>query len=283
VRFRSEEPPLGGCNWVPKRWAYLFSTWVYAALDRFKAEDTCLLRIYYAMRHSPLRHPLAVLRQIIGLGQKELAQRVGKSTSTIQAIELGKLKLSEDLAAKIEEQTGVNSLWLLYGDPTNPIKNKSGARYRKDDYELARAKHSPLPEGTNQWPSVSAFTIAQGFAERIARVLAAADRLNPSMQNVASFRIKDCIEEMEKKFGKPPADYLEFRSRLKIILIHPDGSEWEMSRPVPPGAETLQYENFARSIREKYSKKDAADILANTPKPPKQKVKKSSRSKKKRS
>ena len=45
------------------------------------------------MRPSPLRHPLAVLRQIIGLTQKDFAKLVGKSTTTIQAIELGKLQL----------------------------------------------------------------------------------------------------------------------------------------------------------------------------------------------
>ena len=39
-----------------------------------------------------------------------------KSTATIQAIELGKLKLSEELAIKISLETGVSAKWLLAGD-----------------------------------------------------------------------------------------------------------------------------------------------------------------------
>ena len=60
------------------------------------------------MRPSPQRHTLAVLRTLIGLTQKEMAQLLDCSTPTIQAIELGKLKLSLDLAQRVQFQTGVH-------------------------------------------------------------------------------------------------------------------------------------------------------------------------------
>src|SRR5687768_12675056 len=74
------------------------------------------------MRPSQLKHPVAVLRKIIGMGQKEFAAMMDCSVATIQSIELGpeRLKLSEELAERIEVETGVWMGWLLFGDPKNP-------------------------------------------------------------------------------------------------------------------------------------------------------------------
>ena len=98
------------------------------------------------VRPSPLRHPVAVLRQIIGLGQAELAALCGNSDRTIQAVELRKLALSERLARKIAHATGVSVGWLLNGDPTAPPIADSpagifspGAAYTHEVYEAHRA------------------------------------------------------------------------------------------------------------------------------------------------
>ena len=82
----------------------------------------CLMHMGYAlhMRRSPLRHTLAVLRNTIGMGQKEMAELVGRSTRTIQAIELGQLQLSEDLAMRIAAETGIEVGWLLENDLSKP-------------------------------------------------------------------------------------------------------------------------------------------------------------------
>jgi transcriptional regulator with XRE-family HTH domain len=120
------------------------------------------MHICYAMRPSPLRHPVAVLRDRIGLGQKELAQLVKKSIATIQAIELGKLRLSGDLAMKISVETGVDARWLLRGDPAAPpppdmmiaqeyLSGRPDKDYSKEVFERVRAaredKQSPIREG----------------------------------------------------------------------------------------------------------------------------------------
>ncbi len=72
------------------------------------------------MRCYDSRHTVAVLRKIAGLSQGELAAMVGRSKRTIQAIEIGRLKLSEDLAVKIAHETGVTVQWLLEGDYNTP-------------------------------------------------------------------------------------------------------------------------------------------------------------------
>jgi transcriptional regulator with XRE-family HTH domain len=99
------------------------------------------------MRHSPLRHTLAVLRTTIGLTQKEMAELIGRSTRTIQAIELGQLSLGEDLALRIGEATGVDVNWLLDGNPdVPPVRGVTAlglgfkiGNYTKKDFEAHRA------------------------------------------------------------------------------------------------------------------------------------------------
>ena len=102
--------------------------------------------IYPEMRMSPLKHPVAVLRQIVGLSQQELAALCGCSRPTIQAVELGKLKLSENLAMRITEATGVAVGWLLSGDPKAPPKtytptilHGAPSPYSKEVFEAHRA------------------------------------------------------------------------------------------------------------------------------------------------
>lgn len=54
-----------------------------------------------SMRISPQRHTLAVLRTVIGITQKEMAGILECSVPTVQAIELGKLKMSLKLAGNL--------------------------------------------------------------------------------------------------------------------------------------------------------------------------------------
>ncbi|MDO5417988.1 MAG: helix-turn-helix transcriptional regulator [Lachnospiraceae bacterium] len=71
------------------------------------------------------------------LKQKEMAKEIGVSESYISAIINGRnTKISQTLAALIEEKYGYNKNWVLHG--TEP-KYKSVSRCRKpnDIYELA--------------------------------------------------------------------------------------------------------------------------------------------------
>ena len=99
------------------------------------------------MRVSPLRHPLAILRLAIGLTQPQLAELVQRSPRTIQAIELGKLPLSEELALRVAHATGIEAGWLLENNPATPPRkgltaahadDTTGA-YTRTDYERHRA------------------------------------------------------------------------------------------------------------------------------------------------
>ncbi len=99
------------------------------------------------MRRSPLSHPLAVLRTTIGLTQKEMGALVNRAARTIQSIELRKMPLTEELALRIAEATGVDEAWLFAGDPDTPPRKgltllqlgRGRGIYSKADYEYQRA------------------------------------------------------------------------------------------------------------------------------------------------
>lgn len=91
------------------------------------------------MRPSPQRHTLAVLRTFLGLTQKEMAEIAERSRPTIQAIELGKLKLSFDLAHQIHMKTAISHHWLLNDDVTKPLLGDDGMPYTKAAFDTRRA------------------------------------------------------------------------------------------------------------------------------------------------
>jgi DNA-binding XRE family transcriptional regulator len=73
------------------------------------------------MPPSVRRHNLARLRDELSLTQSELSKWIGRSFSTIKAIETGTLKLSPKLATLISSLTGVDRRWLLENDPNAPL------------------------------------------------------------------------------------------------------------------------------------------------------------------
>jgi transcriptional regulator with XRE-family HTH domain len=133
------------------------------------------------MRPSPQRHPVAILRTIAGLGQKQLADLVGKSTPTIQSVELGKLPLSPGLAATLEEKTGACGAWMLAGDPSAPAIDKFGQPFTRETYERHQAalgKVDQITPGDIQNALVTIFENAEQRGTGAAFKLDAARAIN---------------------------------------------------------------------------------------------------------
>jgi transcriptional regulator with XRE-family HTH domain len=152
------------------------------------------------MRPSPLRHPLAVLRQVIGLGQKELADLIKKSPATIQAIELGKLKLSEELALKISVETGVSIKWLLNGDPQAEPAIEFGPlpgpeeRFTREHFEWVRAERTQSREG-----GIILLGLPWYDAVRLDAIKHAATE--SGNWKLVNYRISKFLDELESEFG----------------------------------------------------------------------------------
>jgi DNA-binding XRE family transcriptional regulator len=92
------------------------------------------------MRLSPQRHTLAKLRAILGLSQKEMANLAGCSWPTIQAVELGKLKLSHGLGTRIAFRTGLNPNWLIENELGKEPTTPDGRLYTKGEFEQVQAQ-----------------------------------------------------------------------------------------------------------------------------------------------
>ena len=92
------------------------------------------------MKVSPQRHNLAKLRLVLGKTQKEMAEIAGCSWPTIQAIELGKLKLSDQLGTRIAFKTGVVASWLLENDLNKEPTTLDGRPYTVSEFEAVLAQ-----------------------------------------------------------------------------------------------------------------------------------------------
>jgi DNA-binding XRE family transcriptional regulator len=128
------------------------------------------------MRDSPLRHTLAVLRTTIGYTQKEMAELCGCSVPTIQAVELGKLKLSGKLAGTVVVQTGVSETWLWDDNVSSPILDSDWQPYTKEYFESFRARRLTAG-GREEDYKLAAYTLAIQVA-RIAGSLVEAHRID---------------------------------------------------------------------------------------------------------
>jgi hypothetical protein len=100
------------------------------------------------MRPSSKKIPAAVLRSIIGIKDSEMAELLQCSPATIHSIESGRLKVSDMMAMKMYDQTGVSPNWLRGGDPKRPI-TEEGKPYTRAAYDRAQnEKKLPDPRRT---------------------------------------------------------------------------------------------------------------------------------------
>ena len=122
------------------------------------------------MRPSPLLHPLAVLRSIAGVTQKQMGDFVDRAARTIQAIELRKMPLTDELALRIAEATGVDEAWLFAGDPSTPPRKgltliqagRGEGEYTRADYEFHRAFVETGYLTYEEWQATRAKAKAEG-------------------------------------------------------------------------------------------------------------------------
>ncbi len=65
-------------------------------------------------------------RALLEISAKQLSDRAGVGTSTIQKIEAGKFPLSPEIAKKLGNAMLVDPTWLMYGDPEENVRGIGG-------------------------------------------------------------------------------------------------------------------------------------------------------------
>jgi len=66
------------------------------------------------------------IRESAGLTQKEFGDRLGLSQVNIKDIEIGRKKITPEIALEIEKEFGVNFKWLLTGDESGLVATGNG-------------------------------------------------------------------------------------------------------------------------------------------------------------
>ena len=157
------------------------------------------------MKPSTLRHPVAVLRKICDLYQKEFADKIGCSRIYVQKIEQtpkhGGQKLSSKLAQRIFHETGVSLDWLLGGDPSAPPVSAKGEPYTRGTYKNAQAQKI-YRDRPKDWNFSTDFL---SMAARLRSILASAtgrDGKQRPAYFMAAYETRKFLDELAKEYGE---------------------------------------------------------------------------------
>ena len=162
------------------------------------------------MRPSKRSHTLAILRLAINakMTQKELADLLDCSVDTVQSIETGRLRISENMARKISHATAVNLNWLLDDDVTKPIINHYGTPYTKANFEERQAqlvKCERLPDADDAaWVILE---VGTNFAKVAAILLRGVER---SEFDTYLYRLRKALREVyfdDGEYSKNPGSW----------------------------------------------------------------------------
>ena len=191
------------------------------------------------MRPSPFRHALAVLRTTVGLTQKEMAALAECSAPTIQAIELGKLNLSERLGGLIAVRTGIDLKWLMTNDVNAPPVTTYGLPYTKQTFEEARAiTTQTIPPLFKRLQPVFSF---RASVYRLAAILLRAHKEKKTQ--LCAYRIAKRLDELERDFAVTPDD-----QQILPKLVTVPKSTRKGSRNVQPHQPQL-FEDFLHAVK----------------------------------
>ena len=140
---------------------------------------------------------LVTLRKQLNLRQKELANKVGCSLDTIKSLEQGRLKLSETLAMKIYEATGIDPAWVAMNDPKKPpITFWKAEPYTRAVFEAIQGGKSQ-PEG--YMVELQEDVVLRRLGELLA-ILDAAQQKSREAAHVVHYRISEFAEGLMKEF-----------------------------------------------------------------------------------
>ncbi len=153
------------------------------------------------------------------------------SAPTIQAIELGKLKMSEKLAGLASIKTGINLAWLLNNDVSKPPIDTNGKAYTKATFEEFQAVNH-----IRQTPTMEnevAIYYQEKIIERLHALLIRA-YINDEM-DLCVYKLSKAFDELEKQFHVIEADrnaiYFNKRPNLEAEAKKDKPLSWLESIP----------------------------------------------------
>ena len=153
------------------------------------------------MRTSSRKTTAAVLREILGIKDFEMAGILDRTVHTIHSLESGRLKLSPELATKMFHETGISLDWLFNEDPNAPPISGRGEPYTKEIFEKAQAEKiyydQPHPLSRN--------TDELGSCARLVAILESAS----AHENyyMALYKVRTALDSLQGEFGMDESLY----------------------------------------------------------------------------
>jgi DNA-binding XRE family transcriptional regulator len=174
------------------------------------------------------QHPVSVLRRQIRKTQKEMGELVGCSAKTIQAVEYGKLELSEILAQKISAQTGVDLEFLLGGDAGRPPIDVEGRPYTSEIFDQTQSelKH-PAQEAVT---TKHADAVLASYVQQICAILAQA--VYDRKFNLCVYKFDQAIERLANEFGSGALPGNPIPARKTDAMESSNAEAWDIIEPV---------------------------------------------------
>jgi transcriptional regulator with XRE-family HTH domain len=172
---------------------------------------------------------VSVLRAELGLSVEEFAKLIGKSVSTVTKLDNGQLKLSEETAFKIAQETGVEMSWLLEAKPKEKPYCLDGwnrrQTYTKEIFELTQAQKKKGAQPTDEDPShhlIGAIALSADWISVYTKA-AQADR-----SELAAYLMRQFLNQLVERLGKDDDAVLKLNKYATIVAAN--GSEWKFSR-----------------------------------------------------
>ena len=159
------------------------------------------------MRSSGEKTTAAKLRQKCEISVTQMAEIVGRSESTIQKIECGNLRLTDEVARRMARGTGVSLKWLLDGDTEALPTDAHGKECTEKTFNRLQA-HEKIPA---RWPhEFHRNLIAAGF---VARMIAILER--GSEYHLCAYKVHKALESLRHEFGQDQKLYPYVDHRAK--------------------------------------------------------------------
>ena len=170
-------------------------------------------------------HPLAVLRSIIGKTQAEMAGLLEYSLPTIQSIETGRLKLSERLACKISDETGIELAWILGRNSAAWPKDVRGEPFTLETFERHQSA-GPAGQVPTIPTAVEWTRVATANCSRLLAILLRAYKTGE--HRLCDYKVQDTLDVLERQFGRDPALDSLTKSALETSKAQPEHILQEM-------------------------------------------------------
>lgn len=140
-----------------------------------------------------------------------MADLVECSRPTIQAVELGKLPLSEKLAKRIEHETGVGLEWLLAGDPSAPPRCMAGTLYSRsvfDKYQASKNRRQADPNDLHYMHGVMTLALLE-ISNMVLQCYEAGSL------DLCGFKLKQTLADLRKELGV--SDKVPMKAGFQIV------------------------------------------------------------------